>query len=169
VCNTANEREFLLSRKLGREELINGLRAFRGRLPGDFKFDRDEANTNVLLYLASSDPARADRAEKLIGAGGTIGVQVLNEIANISLRKMGVSWTETRAFLSAMRGLLPVQRLTIEIHETGLALAERYGLSTWDAMIAASALHADCDTLWSEDMQDGIVLDDRLRIVKVPT
>jgi predicted nucleic acid-binding protein len=34
-----------------------------------------------------------------------------------------------------------------------------------DAMIAASALHADCDTLWSEDMQDGIVLDDRLRIV----
>jgi predicted nucleic acid-binding protein len=32
-------------------------------------------------------------------------------------------------------------------------------------MIAASALHADCDTLWSEDMQDGILLEDRLRIV----
>jgi predicted nucleic acid-binding protein len=32
-------------------------------------------------------------------------------------------------------------------------------------MIAASALHADCDTLGSEDMQDGIMLDDRLRIV----
>ena len=32
-------------------------------------------------------------------------------------------------------------------------------------MIAASALHADCDTLWSEDMQDGSLLDDRLRIV----
>jgi predicted nucleic acid-binding protein len=32
-------------------------------------------------------------------------------------------------------------------------------------MIAASALHADCDTLWSEDMQDGIVLDGRLRII----
>jgi predicted nucleic acid-binding protein len=31
-------------------------------------------------------------------------------------------------------------------------------------MIAASALEADCDTLWSEDMQDGVVLDDRLRI-----
>jgi predicted nucleic acid-binding protein len=32
-------------------------------------------------------------------------------------------------------------------------------------MIAASALHADCDTLWSEDMQHGMVLDSRLRIV----
>ena len=128
-------------------------------MPGNF-FD-----TNVLLYVASGDPAKADRAEKLIGAGGTISVQVLNEITNVARRKMGMSWTETRAFLSMMRGLLPVQPLTIDIHETGLALAERYGLSICDAMIAASALHADCDTLWSEDMQDGIVLDDRLRIV----
>jgi hypothetical protein len=45
-----------------------------------------------------------------------------------------------------IRALLPVQPLTMEVHETGLALAERCGPSTWDAMIAASALHADCDT-----------------------
>ena len=80
---------------------------------------------------------------------------------------MGLSWTETRAFLSMMRGLLPVQPLTIEIHDTGVGLAEHCGLSIYDAMIAASAVHADCDTLWSEDMQDGIVLDDRLRIVNL--
>jgi predicted nucleic acid-binding protein len=92
-------------------------------------------------------------------------VQVLAEITDVARRKMGLAWTETRAFLSMVRNLLPVQPLTVEIHETGRALAERYGLSTWDAMIAASALHADCDTLWSEDMQDGILFDDRLRIV----
>jgi predicted nucleic acid-binding protein len=128
-------------------------------MPGSF-FD-----TNVLLYIASGDPAKADRAEELIGAGGTISVQVLNEIANVARRKMGLSWTETRAFLSTMRSLLPVHPLTIEIHQTGLAVAERFGLSTYDAMIAASALHADCDTLWSEDLQDGLALADRLRIV----
>jgi predicted nucleic acid-binding protein len=128
-------------------------------MPGSF-FD-----TNVLLYVASGDPAKADRAERLIGAGGVISVQVLNEIANVARRKMGMSWTETRAFLSMMRELLPVQPSTVEIHETGLALAERYGLSIYDAMIAASALHADCDTLWTEDMQDGIVLSSRLRVV----
>jgi predicted nucleic acid-binding protein len=127
-------------------------------MPGSF-FD-----TNVLLYVASGDSMKADRAEKLIAAGGMTSVQVLNEIANVARRKMGMSWTETRAFLSIIRGLLPAQPLTIDIHETGLALAERYELSTYDAMIAASALHADCDTLWSEDMQDGIVLDGRLRI-----
>jgi predicted nucleic acid-binding protein len=128
-------------------------------MPGSF-FD-----TNVLLYVASGDPVKADRAEKLIAAGGVISVQVLNEITNVARRKMGMSWTEARAFLSTIRGLLSVQPLTIDSHETGLALAERYGLSTYDAMIAASALHADCDTLWSEDMQAGIVLDGRFRIV----
>jgi predicted nucleic acid-binding protein len=47
----------------------------------------------------------------------------------------------------------------------GLALAERYGLSVYDAMIAASALDAGCDTLWSEGLQDGMVMDGKLRIV----
>lgn len=128
-------------------------------MPGSF-FD-----TNVLLYVASGDPSKADRAERLVRGGGTISVQVLNEIANVARRKMGMSWTETHAFLSMIRGLLDIQPVTIEIHETGLSLAERYSLSTFDAMIAASALHADCDTLWSEDMRDGAVLAERLRIV----
>jgi len=37
-------REFAVARKPGRAELLKRLRAFRGRLPADFKFDRDEAN-----------------------------------------------------------------------------------------------------------------------------
>ena len=127
-------------------------------MPGNF-FD-----SNVLLYVASGDPAKADQAERLIGEGGIISVQVLNEITNVARRKMGMSWTETRAFLSTMRSLLPVEPLTVDLHKTGLALAERYGLSIYDAMIAASALHADCDVLWSEDMQNEMALDDRIRI-----
>src|SRR5713101_3842264 len=118
-------------------------------MPGSF-FD-----TNVLLYVISDDPTKADRAEQLIGGGGTISVQVLNEIANVARRKMGMSWAETHAFLSMIRGLLPVQPITIEIHETGLALAERYGLSTYDAMIAASAMQADCDTLGRKTCRTG--------------
>ena len=39
-----DKREFAVSRKAEREELLKRLRAFRGRLPTDFKFDREEAN-----------------------------------------------------------------------------------------------------------------------------
>ena len=74
-------------------------------------------------------------------------------------------WADTHLFLSTLKSLLTVHPLTHEIHETGLDLAERYSLSIYDSMIAASALHAACDTLWSEDMQHGMALDDRLRIV----
>jgi antitoxin MazE len=40
----AADREFVVSRKPSRAELLKRLRSFRGRLPADFKFDRDEAN-----------------------------------------------------------------------------------------------------------------------------
>ena len=42
--HVAGERQFGIARKPGRAELLKRLRAFRGRLPADFKFDRDEAN-----------------------------------------------------------------------------------------------------------------------------
>jgi predicted nucleic acid-binding protein len=128
-------------------------------MPGNF-FD-----TNVLVYVASDDAAKADRAEAIIAGGGAISVQVLNELANVARRKMRLSWTDTHTFLDMLRALLTVHPVTVETHETGLALSERYGLSIYDAMIAAAALQADCDTLWSEDMQHGMALDDGLRIV----
>jgi predicted nucleic acid-binding protein len=97
--------------------------------------------------------------------GGTISVPVLNEMTNVARRKMRISWGETHAFLNALRGLLLVQPVTVDIHETELEIAERYGFSIYDAMIVAAALHAGCDTLWSEDMQNGMVLERQLRIV----
>jgi predicted nucleic acid-binding protein len=122
-------------------------------------------DTNILVYLASGDAKKADRAEAAIAKGGSISVQVLNELANVARRKMQMSWDETHALLNMLRDLLTVHPLTVETHETGLGIAERYGLSTYDAMIAASALHAGCDTLWSEDMQHGLALKEGLRIV----
>jgi predicted nucleic acid-binding protein len=121
-------------------------------------------DTNVLVYLAS-DPLKARRVRELLGLGGTISVQVLNEIANVTRRKLGFSWVETRDFLSLIRGLLSIIPITLPIHEAGLAIAERYGLSVYDGMIAAAALDSRCDTLWSEDMHDGLVIDGRLTVV----
>jgi predicted nucleic acid-binding protein len=128
-------------------------------MPGSF-FD-----TNILIYLASDDAAKADRAEAIVRQGGAISVQVLNEVANVARRNMKLTWQETRSFLSSLRELLTVHPVTVDTHELGLALAERHQLSIYDALIAASALLAECDKLWSEDMQDGMAIDKRLRIV----
>jgi antitoxin MazE len=42
--HVAGARQFGVARKPSRGELLKRLREFRGRLPDDFKFDRDEAN-----------------------------------------------------------------------------------------------------------------------------
>jgi len=122
-------------------------------------------DTNVLVYLASGDTAKADRAEQILRAGGVISVQVLNELTNVARRKLRMDWAEIHAFLGLVRGLIEVRALTVETHEAGLVMAERYGLSTYDAMIVASAIAAGCEVLWSEDMQDGMVMGDAVRVV----
>ena len=120
-------------------------------------------DTNVFVYAFIAGP-KQQIARRALVSGGVISVQVLNEFANVARRKMRMSWDETHGLLALLRGLLTVHNLTLEIHETGLRLAERYGFSIYDAMIAASALDAGCHTLWSEDMQHGLVLDEGLRI-----
>lgn len=119
-------------------------------------------DTNVLLYLLSEDTAKADRAEKLLASGGRISVQVLNEFAAVAYRKLGMGWTDIRNILTQVRAVCAVEPLTIETHDRGLALASRYGLSVYDAMILSSALLAGCTLLYSEDLQDGQVFDRQL-------
>jgi predicted nucleic acid-binding protein len=121
-------------------------------------------DSNVILYLASEEQAKADRAEELMARGGTITVQVLNEVANVARRKMGMSWAETRNFLTTIRELLQIEPMTIETHDAGMELAEQYGLSVYDGMIVAAALLAECQTLFSEDLQHGLLIRRRLRV-----
>lgn len=115
-------------------------------------------DTNVLAYLASADARKADIAQGLLAEGGTVSVQVLNELANVARRKMGLSWSQTGSFLAMIRAFVTVEPLTLQTHELGLALAERHRLSLYDAMIVAAGLIAGCETLFSEDMNDGFTV-----------
>lgn len=121
-------------------------------------------DSNVVLYLLSADSAKADRAEQVIGRDVVISVQVLNEVANVARRKLGMSWRETNELLRLLRSLCPVEAVTVATHDLGIRLAQRYGVSVYDAMILASASLAGCGVLYSEDMQHGLLVDRRLRI-----
>lgn len=122
------------------------------------------ADTNVILYMLDGG-AKSDRAEIILRRGPRISVQVLNEITVNCRRKAGLSWNETGEFLAGVQALCPVEPMTLQTHEVGRALAERYGFSVYDAMIVAAALIAGCTTLWTEDMQDGLVVEGQLRLV----
>jgi predicted nucleic acid-binding protein len=121
-------------------------------------------DTNVLIYLLEEDEMRAATASRLVDAGAVISVQVLNEVAAAALRKRPDSWMKLSRFLLTIVRLLRVEPLTLETHLLGLELIRQYRLSVYDATIVAAALLAGCDTLWSEDMQDGLVINRQLTI-----
>ncbi|NDW00465.1 PIN domain-containing protein [Salipiger sp. PrR002] len=121
-------------------------------------------DTNVILYLLGEGP-KADRAEALLAQGGVISVQVLNEALVNCRRKAKMSHEEAGEFLGAIRALCDTRPLTEGTHDIGRALGARYGFSVYDSMIVAAALEAGCETLWSEDMHDGLLVEGCLRIV----
>jgi len=124
----------------------------------------DFLDTNILVYAFTIDP-RAAQAQSLLERGCVIGVQGLNEFANVAKRKLLMNWAEIREALSAIRTVCrAIVPIDVETNTDAVRIADRYGCAFFDALMIASALRADCGILWSEDMQDGLVIDQRLRI-----
>lgn len=112
-------------------------------------------DTNVVVYLLSADRAKAERAEKLIAAGGVVSVQVLNEFAAVARRKAGLAWSDIRDVLTAVRANCAVAALTVEVHERALDIAEASSLHIYDATIVATAALNNCQVVYSEDLNHG--------------
>jgi predicted nucleic acid-binding protein len=116
-------------------------------------------DTNVVVYALVGDPPSADCSWKILRAGGTVSIQVLNECANTLRRKFSFDWPDIAEACGQVRGLCDIVPLTEDTHLRGLDLAERYGLNVYDGMIVAAAQLAGCTVLYSEDMHDGLVID----------
>ena len=116
-------------------------------------------DSNVVLYLFSSDTLKADRTESLLQSGGLISVQVLNEVASVCLRKLKMSWEEIDTVLETLKSTCEVLPVTLASHEKAVGLAKRFQISFYDANIVATAILGGADTLFSEDMQNGMSME----------
>jgi predicted nucleic acid-binding protein len=129
-------------------------------MPGKNFFD-----TNVLIYAISQNDPRGPRAEALLATGGLVGVQGLNEFVSVARRKMRMSWKDVTEALEAIRVLCPSPTsLTISTHEAALKIADVYGYGIYDALVIAAAVESGCSMLYSEDLQDGQVIERKLTI-----
>ena len=122
-------------------------------------------DTNVLLYSIAGGDRRSEIADALLAAGGVVSVQIFNEFAATARRKLGVSWDDIAEALDAIRVLCPSPRaISMETHDAAVKIARTYGFHMYDALVVASALAAKCETLFTEDLQDGQVIEERLTI-----
>jgi predicted nucleic acid-binding protein len=126
---------------------------------------RDFFDTNVLIYAVGKNDPRASRAEALLAGGGIVSIQSLNEFVSVARRKLGMPWKEVKEMLDIICVLCPDPvPISLDTHRGAVAIAEKYGYSIYDALIASAALEAGCKTLYSKDLQDGQIINRQLTI-----
>jgi predicted nucleic acid-binding protein len=85
----------------------------------------------VLVYVVAQKDERTPKADALIAKGGVISVQVLNELASVSRRTLGMSRDDVGDALAAIRVLCPIPTpLTVDTHDAGVRIAAKYGFSS---------------------------------------
>jgi predicted nucleic acid-binding protein len=126
--------------------------------------DKAFVDSNVILYLMSEDETKANQAEAVMKNQVTVSVQVVNEVTSVAHKKLGCSWDQIEEFLANIASICFVEALTIEIHQRARFMAERYQLAFYDALIVASAVAAECTTLYTEDIQDGLLIEGTLKL-----
>ena len=117
------------------------------------------ADSNILLYAVSADPDEAEKRVRAIEVLAdrdnlALSVQVLQEFYHQATRPRGrLAFTHERAltFLAPLMRL-PIQPVTQELFTTAAGIADRYGVSYWDAAILAAAIMLGCDAVYSEDL-----------------
>lgn len=123
------------------------------------------ADTNIVLYTIGQDPRKTSIARGILSGRPVISTQVINEAISVCLRKLDFDREKAYAFAdSIMRftEVLPVDEFTVR---RSADLSIRYQLSNWDALIVAAAILSGCDTLYTEDMQNGQIFENRLHVV----
>ena len=119
----------------------------------------------MLIYAVTQNDPRTARAEELLASGGVVSVQVLNEFAAVARRKLQMPWTEVGEAVQAFLVLCPSPiSITLDIHESARTIAAKLGCNIYDALVVAAAIEAGCATLYSEDFQDGQVIEGQLTV-----
>jgi len=115
-------------------------------------------DSKVILYLLSADAAKADTAETLLTHQPTISVQVLNEVTSVCQRKLKLDWPQTLDLLDAIKANCKIVDLTVDTHAKALEVAQQHQLSFYDALIVAAAIVSGANTLMTEDMHHGSII-----------
>ncbi|MBW4595467.1 MAG: PIN domain-containing protein [Brasilonema angustatum HA4187-MV1] len=129
-------------------------------------------DSNIWLYRFIINPRDTDAISKQqIATAITnyqnilISTQVVNEVCANLIRKAGFNNAQIQILLEELEQGCEILPVSLETLQLAVKLRSRYLLSFWDSLIVASAILGDASILYSEDMQDGLILENTLQIV----
>jgi predicted nucleic acid-binding protein len=126
-------------------------------------------DTNIFVYAALKPQDSPDKwriAVELLKATGifVVSTQVLNEFSSVLLRKK-ITDNDIKSRVEGIATDSTVTVITIETILHAWDLRKNHKFSYWDSLIVASALQAGCTTLYTEDLNHGMIVDKKLHIV----
>jgi predicted nucleic acid-binding protein len=125
-------------------------------------------DTNIWLYaFIETDGEQKSAAAKSVirKPDVVVSTQVINEVCVNLLKKVSLPEDNIQALITAFYEKYTVADIDKVILLKASELRRNYSLSYWDSLIVANALNADCAVLYSEDMQDGLQVEQRLTII----
>lgn len=129
-------------------------------MPGKIFID-----TNIVIYALGQVSIKTHLAAPLFVGSPSISTQVLSETAKVASKRLGLLVLEIRHLITSLEAMCRVEIISLVTIHTALDIRERYNFSWYDSLIIAAALETGCNTLYSEDMQNGQEIEGRLRIV----
>lgn len=131
--------------------------------------DRVFIDTNIILYAYSSDNEnKRNISQNILESHGNniyISKQVVNEITNILFKKFNLSIEKIENTILELDNEFEIFDFDIATQIKAIKLKEKYKFQFYDALIVATALENRCDILYSEDMHDGLVVHNTLKII----
>ena len=131
--------------------------------------DRAFIDTNVFIYYQHSDNLRKHQiSEDTINFFDcVVSTQVLNEICNILTRKYPTPISDIKKFIADIIQSSDLIVNDDSIIQMALDYHSRYSISYYDALMVSAAMISNCKYLVSEDMQDGLIIDNQLQILNI--
>jgi len=122
-------------------------------------------DSNILIYNHSLDcKDKRTIARNFFNENPVISSQVISEYLNVMIRNFKMQKQELIQICSLWLEKCTVQPVILSTVKLAQNLVSKYDFQIFDGIIAAAALEADCDILYSEDMQDGQVIENTLQI-----
>ncbi len=124
-------------------------------------------DTNILVYCYTDDePIKLQKALNIANSKNSfISTQVLTELSNTLKKKYNLDWQTVENVVSEVSSDFNVYVNKPVTIERACKIADKYQYSFYDSLIIAAALSSNCKKLYSEDMQDGQIIENSLSIV----
>jgi len=117
---------------------------------------------------SSDEPEKCGVSKNAIGAYDCcVSTQVLNEVCNVLTKKLKMRTDEVKKIIKGINSNCKVGLVNHDTVQKALDLKDKYGYSYYDSLIIASAIESGCEKLFSEDMQDGQIIESTLEIVNI--